>query len=194
VQGAARVTPGWLLSGRGGLTVPVPGAEDAQLEGVLRALDRELGRPADPESAELQRHLLAVVLLWLERWYEAVRVERREPDDPEVQLQRRFMELLERDFAHHHDAAHYADALGVPPAALSRALAHVTGRTTKELILDRVMLEAARLMRFTDLNVQQVAHRLGYRDPLYFSRAFKRRFGEAPMVYRARAQGKSMSS
>ena len=37
------------------------------------------------------------------------------------------------------------------------------------------MLEAARLLRFTDLSVGEVAHRVGYDDPLYFSRAFKRR-------------------
>jgi AraC family transcriptional activator of pobA len=195
VLGATRrVTPGWLLAGRGGLTVPVPPVEDERLAAVLQALERELTRPRDPETAELQRHLIAVVLLWVERWYEAVRAERRDADDAEVQLYRRFMQLLERDFAHHHDAAHYADTLRVPPATLSRALTQVSGRGTKELVLDRVMLEAARLLRFTDLTVGQVAHRLGYEDPLYFSRAVKRRFGEAPMAYRARAQGKSMSS
>jgi AraC family transcriptional activator of pobA len=54
------------------------------------------------------------------------------------------------------------------------------------------MLEAARLLRFTDLTVQEVGHRTGFRDPLYFSRAFKRHHGEAPQTYRARVQGKSM--
>jgi AraC family transcriptional regulator, transcriptional activator of pobA len=54
------------------------------------------------------------------------------------------------------------------------------------------MLEAARLLRFTDLTVQEVGHRAGFRDPLYFSRAFKRHGGEAPQAYRARVQGKSM--
>src|SRR3954453_3143398 len=53
------------------------------------------------------------------------------------------------------------------------------------------MLEAARLMRFTDLTVQEVGHRTGFRDPLYFSRAFKRHHGEPPQAYRARVQGKS---
>ena len=62
------------------------------------------------------------MLLWVERWYDAVRTERRAADDAEVQLHRRFAALLERDFRAHHDAAHYADALAVPPAALSRAL------------------------------------------------------------------------
>ena len=56
----------------------------------------------------------------MERWYDASRSEARDPDDADVQLHRRFAALLESDFARHHDAGHYADALGVPPAALSR--------------------------------------------------------------------------
>ena len=54
------------------------------------------------------------------------------------------------------------------------------------------MLEAARLLRFTDLTVGEVAARVGYDDPLYFSRAFKRRHEESPQAYRDRARGKSM--
>jgi len=192
--GAQRATPGWLLAGRGGRTVEVPEGEVARLEGVIAALEAEADRPPDARSAEVERHLLSVLLLWIERWHEATRTERRDADDAEVQLHRRFAARLEADYARHHDAAHYADALGVPAAALSRALGHVTGRSTKELVTDRVMLEAARLLRFTDLTVQEVGHRTGFRDPLYFSRAFKRHQGEAPQGYRARVQGKSMDS
>src|SRR6185312_6816197 len=81
---------------------------------------------------------------WVERWHDATRTERRDADDTELHLHERFAERLEADFRRHHDAAHYAAALAVPAAALSRALSHVTGRATKELITDRVMLEAAR--------------------------------------------------
>jgi AraC family transcriptional regulator, transcriptional activator of pobA len=189
---AQRATPGWMLAGRGGLTVEVPAGEIARLESIIAALEAEAARPPDARSAELERHLLSVLLLWVERWHEDTRTERRDADDAEVLLHQRFAERLEADYTTHHDAAHYADALGVPAAALSRALNHVTGRSTKELVTDRVMLEAARLLRFTELTVQEVGHRTGFRDPLYFSRAFKRHNGEAPQAYRARVQGKSM--
>ena len=190
--GARRGTPEWLLAGRGGRTVVVPPTEAHRLDALIDALRAELRRPPDAHSPEVQRHLLTTILLWTERWYDASRTERREADDAEVQLHRRFTRLLEEDFARHHDAAHYADRLGVPAAALSRALAHVTGRATKDLITERVMLEAARLLRFTDLAVSEVAHRAGFSDPLYFSRAFKRRHDESPQGYRERARGKSM--
>ncbi len=190
--GARRGTPEWLLAGQVGRTVVVPRSEAPRLNALIDALHAELQRPPDEHSPDLQRHLLSTILLWIERWYEASRTERREADDAEVQLHRRFTRRLEEDFARHHDAAHYADALGVPPAALSRALAHVAGRATKDLIIERVMLEAARLLRFTDLAVSEVSHRIGFGDPLYFSRAFKRRHDESPQAYRDRSRGKSM--
>jgi AraC family transcriptional activator of pobA len=187
-------TPGWLLGGRGPRTIDVPEPEAERLGATIASLAAEARRPADGCSAELERHLLATVLLWIERWYDAARTQRRDADDGEVQLHRRFAQLLERDFARHHDATHYAGALAVPPAALSRALSRATGRTTKELVTDRVMLEAARLLRFTDLTVGEVAFRAGFGDQLYFSRAFKRHYGEAPMAYRARTRGISVGA
>src|SRR3954447_21274512 len=160
--GAERATPGWLLAGRGGRSVTVPEDEVRPLESVIAALRTESARPPDPRSPELERHLVSVLLLWVERWYDAARTEHREADDAEVELHRHFTQLLERDFARHHDAAHYADALAVPPAVLSRGLTQVTGRPTKELVTDRVMLEAARMLSFTSLSVQEIAHRGGF--------------------------------
>ena len=185
-------TPGWLVTARGGRSVTVPRSEHDRLDGLIASLRAETSRPPDGRSAELERHLLTVLLLWTERWYDATRTERRDPDDADVQLHRRFATQLEQDYARHHDAAHYAEALRVPASALSKALGHTTGRATKELITDRVMLEAARLLRFTELTIGEIAYRVGFDDQLYFSRAFKRHHGEPPIAYRARSRGKSM--
>jgi AraC family transcriptional activator of pobA len=187
--GAQRIVSGWLLTGATGRTIVVPAEEQDRLEALILAIGAEGTRPSDTYSAELQRTLLSAVLLLLERWYDASRAERREADDADVQVHRRFTTRLEQDFARHHDATHYADALGMPRAALSRALVGLTGRTTKDLVLDRVMLEAARLLRFTDLGIGEVAYAVGFSDQLYFSRAFKRHFGVAPSAYRDRARG-----
>ena len=188
---ARRLPAGWIFAGTCGRTVPVPEEQAGRLEAMLRVLDDELRRPPGPDSSRLEGHLISAILLLLDRWYDERRSERPEVDDAEVQILRRFVRVLASDYARHHDAAHYADRLRVPPATLSRALAQLTGRGTKEWVLDRVMLEAARLLRFTEMNVQQVALQVGYEDPLYFSRAFKRHFGEAPMAYRATTRGRS---
>jgi AraC family transcriptional activator of pobA len=187
---ATRANPAWLLGSRTARSVTVPEGDVGRLEATIHTLAAEARRPPDPRSADLERHFVAALLLWLERWSEAARPQQRDADDAEVQVYRRFLDVLERDFARHHDARHYADVLGLPQAALSRALSHVTGRGTKELITDRRMLEAARLLRFTDQTVGEIAYRAGFADPLYFSRAFKRHHGEGPTAYRERVRGR----
>lgn len=188
---ATGANPAWLVGSRAVQTVGVPTGEVGRLAAAIDLLAAETRRPSDSRSVDLQRHFLSALLLWVERWYEATRPEQRDVDDPDLQLYRRFGELLERDYARHNDAPHYADALAVPQAALSRALVEVTGRTTKELITDRRMLEAARLLRFSEMSVGEIAYRAGYGDQLYFSRAFKRQFGEAPSAYRERLRGRA---
>jgi AraC family transcriptional activator of pobA len=188
---ASATNPAWLFGSRAVQSVSVPAGEVGRLESIIETLAAETRRPPDSRSVGLQRHFLSALLLWTERWYEATRTEQRAADDPDVQLYRRFSEVLERDYARHHDAPHYSDALGLPQAALSRALVNVTGRTTKELITDRRMLEAARLLRFSDRSVGEIAYRAGYGDQLYFSRAFKRQFEEAPSAYRERMRGRA---
>jgi len=189
--GGGLANPTWLLSARGGRTVTVPKGDVGALDSTIAALAAESDRPDDGCTLDLQRHLLHVLLIWLQRWYDASHTERLEPGHADMQLHRRFTDVLERDYARRHDAAHYADALAVPAPALSRALAQATGQTTKELITDRVMVEAARMLRFTDLAVGQVAAQTGFDDPLYFSRAFKRHRGESPQHFREHSRGRS---
>ncbi|MCW3041801.1 MAG: transcriptional regulator, AraC family, partial [Solirubrobacterales bacterium] len=178
------------LSGRSARAIAVPAGERGRVDGIVAALHAEVRRPQDTYSADLQGNLIATLLLWLERWYDASRAERQDPGDAAIGLHRRFVALLEQDFPRHHDAVHYADALGVPRAALARTLTQQTGRATKDLILERVMLEAARLLRFTDQHVGEIAFAVGFGDQLYFSRAFKRAYGVPPVAYRDAARGR----
>jgi AraC family transcriptional regulator, transcriptional activator of pobA len=187
----ASANPSWLAGSRLLHKVAVPAADVPRLQALIDTLAEETQRSTDSRSVELQRHLLATLLLWVERWFDATRIDQRDADDPELQLYRAFVEILERDFTRHHSAGYYAEALRVPQAALSRALAHVTGRTTKELITDRRMLEAARLLRFTSMSVGEVSYRAGFRDQFYFSRAFKRATSESPSAYRERVRGRA---
>jgi AraC family transcriptional regulator, transcriptional activator of pobA len=176
----------WLFAGGACTALTVPPDEAPRFEALLDVLRAEIERPAGPESAELRRHLLASVLLWAQRWREA-QLEDRGASGPDVELHRRFQELLERDFASSHEAGHYADELGVTTGTLSRTLTRPTGHSTKQLITDRVILEAARLLRFSDLSIKEIAARLGFTDQFAFSKAFKRRRGEAPLDFRERA-------
>jgi AraC family transcriptional activator of pobA len=186
-QTGTHAAPAWLLTSAASPTVTVPASRASGLEAVLHSLDDEARRPPDERSADLQRHLLCTLLLWIDRWHEDATSPEAATGDARLRV--RFLRQLERDYVRHHDAAYYADTLAVPAATLAHALHATTGQSTKELILDRVMLEAARLLRLTDSTVSQIAYLCGYDDPLYFSRAFKRQQGQSPAHYRATIRG-----
>jgi AraC family transcriptional regulator, transcriptional activator of pobA len=175
-----------LFSGTSCTSLRPPDDEAERFDALLDLLRVELARLPNRESPELRRHLLAAALLWAQRWREA-QLEERGASRADVQLHQHFVQMLERGFTEHHDAAHYAEELGVTTGTLSRTLTKLTGRTTKQLILDRLMLEAVRLLRFSDLSVKEIAARLGFGDQFAFSKAFKRQRGESPLDYRARA-------
>jgi AraC family transcriptional activator of pobA len=175
----------WLFAGQECTPLTVPEEDAGRFDALLDLLRVELERPPGPESAELRRNLLSAALLWAQRWRDA-QLEGGGATGADVELQRRFLETLERDFSSSHEARHYASELGVTTGTLSRTLTRLTGRPTKQLIMERVLLEAARLLRFSDLSVKEIAGRLGFNDQFAFSHAFKRQRGEAPLDFRNR--------
>jgi AraC family transcriptional activator of pobA len=192
----ARFDDGWLSGGLAGeagrrvlftshgcTSLAPPDDEAQRFDTLLDLLRVEVERPPTRESAELRRHLLSAALLWARRWREA-QLEEGGATRADVQVHQHFLEALERDFASSHDAGHYASELGMTPGTLSRTLTKLTGRTTKQLILERVTLEAVRLLRFSDLSIKEIATRLGFSDQFAFSKAFKRQRGEAPLDFR----------
>jgi AraC family transcriptional activator of pobA len=189
VEAVARANPSWIVGFKGPHSVLVPDDAVAHLDALVRALAQEERLPLDSRSIDVERHLLCTLLLWVERWHESRRTAHAAADDAAKQLYDRFVEVLERDYARKRGAREYADELGVPQAVLSRALADVTGRRTKELITDRRMLEAVRILRFTDRPIGEAATRAGFDDQLYFSRSFKQYHGKTPTEYRTQMRG-----
>ncbi len=175
----------WLFTSQGCTSLSAPPDEGERFDALLDLLRMEVERPPDRASGELRRHLLSAALLWAQRWREA-QLEQGGATGADVELHREFLKTLERDFATNHDVGHYAGELGVTTGTLSRLLTKLTGRTAKQLILERVILEAARLLRFSDVSVKEIAARLGFSDQFAFSKAFKRQRGEAPLDFRNR--------
>jgi AraC family transcriptional activator of pobA len=79
----------------------------------------------------------------------------------------------------------YAKALGISPRHLSRICHAATGQPAAEVIETATIREACRLLVYTRASVASVGYSLGYEDPSYFSRAFRRVTGRAPSAYRA---------
>lgn len=87
---------------------------------------------------------------------------------------RLFRSSVEAHFREHHDAGYYARTLGYAPRTLSRAVQQVTGRTAKAYIVDRIVLEAKRLLAHERLTAAGCAGTLGFPDASNFSVFFRR--------------------
>jgi AraC family transcriptional activator of pobA len=115
------------------------------------------------------------------------RGEQRSAEQPQAArdtLVRRYRALLETHFRSEQSLAFYAQALHVSPDHLSRTCRAVAGVSAQELLHDRLMLEARRLLAYTPAPVAEIAVQLGYGDPAYFSKFFARRVGSTPTAYR----------
>ena len=71
---------------------------------------------------------------------------------------------------------------------LQRAFAEIGGTTFREYLTAVRMDRAAEMLSERDLTVREVAHRVGYRQPAQFAKAFRRRHGAAPSTYRSQAR------
>ena len=104
-------------------------------------------------------------------------------------LLRRFERLLEEHAFDHLGVTEYANLLGVTPTHLSRVMRKATGQSASAAIEQNMVREARRNLAFTNLSVSEVAYQLGYVDPAYFSRVFKRATGMSPRAFRQNLEG-----
>ena len=82
------------------------------------------------------------------------------------------------------DVANIAEEVGLSPSRLSHLFKQHTGRSVPAYVEQRRMERAEDLLRMTDRSVAEVARAVGYDDPLYFSRRFRRRAGMSPRTWR----------
>lgn len=99
-------------------------------------------------------------------------------------LSRRFKSALEKNFGSMKETAEYARALKVTARALNEATRQALGATAAQLIRERVMLEAKRLLLHSEISVAEIADRLGFEDPAYFSRCFRKHTSRSPIEFR----------
>ncbi|MFJ8487266.1 helix-turn-helix domain-containing protein [Streptomyces sp. NPDC094038] len=96
-----------------------------------------------------------------------------------------FRASVEAYFRTHHDAGYYAERLGFAPRTLTRAVQQVTGRTAKAYIVERIVLEAKRLLAHERVTAARCASELGFPDPSNFSLFFLKATGLRPGAWQA---------
>lgn len=138
---------------------------------------------------DMLRARLAVLLLGLARIARRQEV-RVAPLAPSVA---RFQALVDDRFRHLHRVADYAGLLGLTPGHLNDLAKAATGQTASALIDARLALEAKRLLAHSEATMAEVAAALGFRDPSYFGRFFRRHADQSPGAFRAAIREKYQS-
>lgn len=151
------------------------GDERNACERTIAALDEEQRR-AD-RDAELEQALVIVLLRQIRRQRgDAAQVDKRYT---------RFLAAIETGYAEHRSIGEYATALGMSERALYALTRSAVGRSPGQVLTERLILEARRLLAYSDEQIAQIAFALGYEDPAYFGRVFRKHIGMAPSRYRA---------
>jgi AraC family transcriptional activator of pobA len=96
----------------------------------------------------------------------------------------RFTVLLEAHYLEHWPISRYASRLGLTPERLNRLTRAQCGHSALELLHDRIAREACRRLVYIAAPIIKLAFELGFDDPAYFCRFFKRRIGASPSDYR----------
>lgn len=95
----------------------------------------------------------------------------------------KFSRLVEQHFRAKHSVSDYADILNISPKTLAKRLQLEYAQTPSEVIQNRLMLEAKRMLRFGERSVKEIAYDLGFEDPAYFTRFFKKHTTLCPTLY-----------
>lgn len=95
-----------------------------------------------------------------------------------------FCDLVEEHFRDHLTLTEYAGRLSVTEARLNDICRRMADLPSKEVVHDRLLQEARRLLRYSAVPVTEISYQLGFADPAYFSRFFTKRTGVPPSQFR----------
>jgi AraC family transcriptional activator of pobA len=103
-------------------------------------------------------------------------------------LYTRFRAAVEERYKEQWQVGRYAALLRVTPTRLNRLCLRIAGASAFEIAQERLLLEACRQLTYLPASIATIAYELGFQDPAYFSRLFKKRYGVTPSDYRAAPQ------
>ena len=131
----------------------------------------------------LKQLLIKSTRLWKVQHLEGAMAARPNND---LEFFRKFTQLVEAHYKQKHNVADYADLLLIAPKTLTHRFKRLGLPQPNEIIKNRIILEAKRLLVHTDKSAKEIAYSLGYDDPAYFSRLFFIKTGEPPSSFRSK--------
>jgi AraC family transcriptional activator of pobA len=160
----------------------LPQEIDVELGLVFEALLREASG-SYPGSISATFALIKLLLVGVVRT-RALRTIGGPAAEAHASLYRRYRKLLEVRLRKGWCVSRYASELCITTDRLHAACTEAAGRAPRQILHDRLMLEAKRSLIFTTMSITEIAGDLGFSDPAYFSRFFSNRAGMSPTAYR----------
>jgi AraC family transcriptional regulator, transcriptional activator of pobA len=151
-----------------------------ELEALFSALSRET---ADPGLGAPAMSALYLGLIVMHLWRGCADTE-GDALDAAMPTAQRFRQLVEMHYRDNWCVDEFCGALNVTRAHLHNACMRALGRPPQRLVHERLAVEARLRLRQSALPIEQVAYNLGFRDPAYFNRFFRRLTGVSPGAYR----------
>lgn len=103
---------------------------------------------------------------------------------PSHMLFTRFRKMVGKEYMRLHTVQEYADGLNVAVRTLNKCVNECSNMSPLAFINQRIILEAKRMVRYTNMMIKEIAFELGYDDPSYFVKLFKRETGYLPSDFR----------
>lgn len=162
----------------------IPDEEVEKLELFWKTFSMEM-LSRDTYQIEMLQAMLKRLLILCTRIYKTQKLPQFPVLENQVDLIREFNFLVETHFKTKHTVGEYAAMLHKSPKTLSNLFSKTGNRTPLQIIQERRMIEARRLLRYSDFAIKEIAAILGYEEIQAFSRFFKSHEGIAPSEYRA---------
>lgn len=147
-------------------------------ENLIRLLDKELKQPMDDFQIGIAQSYLRIILLEAERQLTA--------SYPPLMktVGRKFYNAVEQYFRENRNTEYYVKLLGVNEKTLSKEVKVLTGKTPKVYIDSRTILEAKRLLSYSNLSVKEIGYELGFDEPTNFNKYFRKHTNITPAEFR----------
>jgi AraC-like DNA-binding protein len=136
----------------------------------------------DGSMPEILQSLLHILLLQIQRCIRISKIPNASRRN--IIIFKQFKNILEFHFSKGLIASQYAEKLNITEHHLNRIVKEITGQTAGSVIKARTILEAKRLLSFTDFSIGDIASQLNYFDASYFSKIFKSCTGKSPIEFK----------
>ncbi|MBB4035867.1 AraC-like DNA-binding protein [Dysgonomonas hofstadii] len=157
--------------------------EIAYVRGVMEEIQDEISLYKDKDK-HILRALLYQVLKYLDRAYIQHYAGAAEIKSPKNRYVLSFMVLANTHFRQHHSIVFYSDRLCITPNYLNQLIKAETGMNPKQMIQDKIIQEAKKMLMYTDLSISEIASNLSFESTSYFIRLFRKKVGDTPLHYR----------